>query len=113
MQNRRNSILLACLLVLALASSALADWSVTVTWTRSIGPDLDYESALLDGATQCTVQEADPTTCQFVVPTLTGQAIVIRSTNSQGAYSETAPLLLSAVPAPASGVMATITYVSP
>lgn len=102
---------LVCLF--ACISVAHADWSVTVSWTRSAGPNLDYELVMLDSATQCTVQETAPTTCQFVVPTLTGQAIVIRSTNSQGAYSETTPVALSPVPAPAGGVMATITYVSP
>ena len=106
-------ILLACLIVGLMSSVAWADWSVTVTWTRSVGPHLDYEATLLDGSVQCTVQETEPTTCQFVVPTLAGQSVVIRSTNSQGAYSETAPISLNAVPAPASGVMATITYVSP
>jgi len=95
------------------APPAYADWSVTVTWTRSVGPNLDYEQTLLDGTAKCTVQETAPTTCNFVVPALTNQQIKIRSVNSQGAYSETTPLILGDVPVPATGVMATITYVSP
>jgi hypothetical protein len=38
---------------------------------------------------------------------------MIRSLNSQGAFSETTPIALSAVPAPASGVMVNITYINP
>jgi hypothetical protein len=92
---------------------ASADWSVTVTWTRSIGPNLDYELTNLDGVTKCTVQETESTTCNFTVPALTGQSVVIRSVNSQGGFSETTPVVLSAIPAPASGVFINITYVSP
>ena len=108
-----KKLVLAILLLMAMASVALADWSVTVTWTRSVGPNLDYEATLLDGAAQCTVQETEPTTCQFVVPALTDQAVVIRSTNSQGAYSDTSPVALSAVPTPATGVVVNVTYYQP
>ena len=92
---------------------AFADWSIAVTWTRSIGPGLASEAVLLDAATKCTVLPAAPTTCQFNVTTLTGQAVKIRSTNTQGAFAETAPVLLSAAPAPATGVMVNVTYYQP
>lgn len=107
---RKTSLLLLVLASLICPVAAMADWSVTVTWTPSVGPDLASEQCLLDGAAQ-PLTSANVSV--FQVPTLSGQAIVIRSTNSQGAYSETTPITLSAAPAPATGVMATITYVSP
>ena len=98
---------------LLLTPAAHADWSVTVSWTRSIGPGLAHEDVRLDAVTKCSVAATAPTTCQFVVPSLTGQAVVVRSVNAQGGYSETTPMVLSPVPAPATGVVLTITYVSP
>lgn len=92
---------------------ASADWSVTVSWNRSAGPGLDYEQALLDGAVKCTVASTEATSCNFVVPALASQSVVVRSYNAQGAYSETTPVVLSAVPVPATGVMVNITYLSP
>ena len=113
----RSALFLLLLVALALSLSApapaSADWSVTVTWNRSAGPGLDYEQALLDGAVKCTVQETESTSCNFVVPALANQGVVIRSYNAQGAYSETTPVVLSAVPVPATGVMVNITYLSP
>jgi hypothetical protein len=114
----RGLLLGVMLSVLFLAGSAFvgvahADWSITVTWTRSVGPGLTHEECRLDTAVKCNVLAAAPTTCQFVVPTLTGQQVLIRSYNAQGAYSDTTPVALSPVPAPASGVMVNITFVSP
>lgn len=108
-------ICFAVLLVLLLASSALADWNVSVTWTRSVGPNLANEEVRVDSGVQCNVLPAAPTTCSFTMPTLTGQQLVIRSINSQGAYSETTPIALTSlpVPAPASGVVVNVTFVAP
>lgn len=92
---------------------AFADWSVTVTWTRSAGPNLDHETVMLDATQKCSVPATDPTTCQFNLATISGQSLTVRSYNSQGAYGETSPIILSAAPAPASGVMVNITYINP
>lgn len=92
---------------------ARADWSVTVTWTRSVGPNLASEAVMLDTATKCTITATAPTTCQFNVTNLTGQAVKVRSYNAQGAFAETAPVLLSSAPAPATGVMINVTYIQP
>ena len=99
------------LLVLAtalLAIPACADWSVTVTWTRSPGPNLASEQVFYGADQKCSVLSTAPTTCQFNTPTL-GGSVVVRSINAQGAYSETAPILVSDVPAPASGVLKALT----
>lgn len=104
------TILLLCSLLLA--TPALADWSVTVTWTRSAGPNLDYEEVVYNDNTQCTVQETDPTTCVFVLPALGGN-VLVRSWNDQGAYVDTVPVTISEVPAPASGIIVNVTYVQP
>jgi len=90
---------------------AHADWSVTATWTRSSGPNLDYEQCRLDDAIKCTVQETEVTTCTFVVNDLTGQEVVIRSYNTQGGYADYVIGTLLAVPSPASGGSLTIVYV--
>ena len=106
-------LLLTLLLVLALVSVAAADWSVTTTWTRSVGPNLASEELRLDGAVKCTHNATAPTTCQFNVPAISGQQVVVRSINAQGSHSDTTPIALMAVPAPATGVLVNITYVSP
>jgi hypothetical protein len=106
---KRLFIVLAILLI---AAPAMADWSVTVTWTRSVGPNLDFEKVLYSGVDKCTVQETAPTTCNFVTSTL-GGSVVIRSTNSQGGFGDTAPVVVAAQPVPATGVNVTVTYVAP
>ena len=103
---------LIVLAILLLAVPALADWSITVTWTRSVGPNLASEQVFYGGESKCTVTPPAATSCNFVSPTL-GGSVVVRSTNAQGAYSETAPILVSDVPAPASGVMVNVTYIQP
>ena len=102
-------------IILSLASIAQADWNVSVTWTRSIGPNLANEEVRVDTDVKCNVLPAAPTTCSFVLPELTGQQLVIRSINTQGAYSETTPIPLTSlpVPAPASGVVVNVTFVAP
>lgn len=104
--------LLLVLAIVLLATPALADWSVTVTWTRSAGPNLASEKVFYGAAEKCSIDAAATTTCQFNTPTL-GGSVVVRSINAQGAYSETAPILVSDVPAPASGVMVNVTYIQP
>ena len=103
-------------LILALicfaATPALADWSITVTWTRSAGPNLSSEKVLYSGAEKCSIGAADPTSCQFTVAALGGQ-VVVRSVNAQGAFSDTVPIAIAEQPAPASGVMVNVTYVAP
>ena len=103
-------------LILALicfaATPALADWSMTVTWTRSVGPNLATETVLYSGAEKCSITATAPTSCQFTVPTL-GGSVVVRSVNAQGAFSDTAPITVAEQPAPASGVMVNVTYVAP
>ena len=100
------------LLIVFVAAPVWADWSVTVTWTKSLGPDLAYEQVLYNGAEKCSVQAADPATCNFVLPALGGE-VVVRSYNSQGAYSDFGPVAVSDQPAPATGMVVTVTYVNP
>jgi type 1 fimbria pilin len=110
-----KNLIMAISMLLLSATAAQADWNVSVTWTRSIGPNLANEEVRVDSTVKCNVLPAAPTTCSFVMPTLTGQQLVIRSYNSQGAYSETTPIALSSLPlpAPATGVVVNITYVAP
>jgi hypothetical protein len=105
--------LMAFLMLIVFVTGAMADWSVTVNWTRSVGPGLASEQVFLDTVSKCTVTAPAPTTCQFTVPSLTGQSVKIRSLNAQGGFNETAPVILSAAPAPATGVLINITYVAP
>ena len=109
---KKLTMLLAVLAMAAVCTPAMADWSVTTTWTRSVGPGLASEQVFLDSAVKCTVLPAAPTTCQFNVATLSGQSIKVRSINAQGSYSETTPVILSAVPAPPTGLLINITYVT-
>jgi hypothetical protein len=108
-----KKLIMAILVILAMSGVAMADWSVTVNWTRSVGPGLASEQVYLDTVSKCTITATAPTTCQFTVPSLTGQAVKIRSLNAQGGFNETAPVTLSAAPAPATGVLINITYVAP
>lgn len=106
-----TAMIVCCFLFIALVSPTFAAWSVTATWTRSVGPGLASESVLVDGVSQCDVLPTDPTTCNFVLAALTGQSLVIRSFNGQGAYADTSPVILNEVPAPATGITVTITFV--
>jgi len=106
-----KKLLMIVLALMFLPTLACADWSVTATWTRSIGPNLDFEECQLDGVTKCTVQETDPTTCTFTVTDLIGQEVKIVSYNVQGASVEYVIGTLLDVPAPASGGSLTVVYV--
>ena len=106
-----KKLLLAIFLVLFTATIASADWSVTVTWTRSPDTNLDYEEVLLDDVNQCTVQELESTTCNFVIPFLNGEEVKVRSTNSQGAFTDYVVGNLLSVPDPATGGIITITII--
>jgi len=105
-----KKLFLAVVAFFFMCGMACADWSVTATWTRSAGPNLDYEECQLDGAVQCTVQETEPTTCTFVVEDLTGQEVSIRSYNTQGAFVDYVIGTLLAIPVPAAGGNLTIVY---
>jgi hypothetical protein len=107
-----KKVLFIVLASLFLAAPVFADWSVTATWTRSAGPNLDYEELVHSGDVKCTVQESETTSCNFSLETLGGE-VLVRSYNTQGAFVETAPVLISELPAPATGVMINVTYVSP
>jgi len=102
------------LIVLAMAFMAspvfAAGWSVTVTWGRSIGPNLGSEQVFYSGVSKCTVLPAAPTSCNFVIPTLSGE-VWIRSFNTQGTYADTSHVAISPEPAAATGVIVTITSV--
>ena len=100
------------LVILMFAAPAMADWSVTVTWTRSVGPNLASESVRYSDVEKCSVAPAAPTTCNFVTPTL-GGSVVVRSQNIQGAFSDTPPLIVSEQPVPATGVTVQVIYVAP
>jgi hypothetical protein len=107
-----KKLFLVFAMVCLIVTPALADWSITVTWTRSAGPDLASEKVLYSGAEKCSITATALTSCQFTVPAL-GGSVVVRSINSQGAFSDTAPVVVADQPAPASGVMVNVTYVAP
>jgi len=102
------------LIVLAMAFMAspvfAAGWSVTVTWGRSIGPNLDREEVFYIGTSKCTILPVAPTTCNFVIPSLSGE-VWIRSFNTQGAFADTSHIPIQPEPAAATGVIVTITSV--
>jgi len=104
--------LIIILAILIFAAPAFADWSVTVTWTRSTGPNLASESVLYSGVEKCSIGAMAPTTCNFVTPTL-GGSVVVRSVNTQGAFSETVPVVVAEQPVPATGVTVQVIYVAP
>jgi len=106
-----KKLFLVMALMLAFMGTAMGAWSVTATWTRSTGPNLDYETILLDAVVQCTVQETENTTCTFIVTELAGQLVALRSFNSQGGYADGPSGTLLAVPAPATGLILNITQI--
>lgn len=99
-----------CLGLLVLATAAIATetsaapWSITVTWTKSVSPTLDSEAVLYDGAQQCSVTPPAATTCTFTAAVL-GKSVVVRSKNKQGAFADTAPILVDVEPAAAAGIV--------
>ena len=105
-------LMVAGLILMGCAGGALADWQITDTWTRSSGAALHHEEVLYGGVVKCTVTPPSATTCSWTSTTL-GGSVVIRSYNAQGAYSETAPLVVADVPPPATGQMLNVTYVAP
>lgn len=107
----KKVLVLTMIFLFGVVGIASADWSVTATWTRSTGPNLNYEECQLDSAVQCTVQEIEPTTCTFVVTDLTGQEVKIRSYNTQGAFIDYVIGTLSPVPVPASNGTLIIVFV--
>lgn len=106
----KKLFMLFALMLFVFPTTGLADWSVTVSWQRSTGPNLDREEIYLADVLQCTIQETEPTTCNFVVLTLQNQEIRVRSYNTQGAYADYTVGNLFEVPSPAGGGVITITY---
>ena len=106
-----KKIILIVLAMVLLASPVFAaGWSVTVTWGRSIGPNLEREEVFYNSISKCTVLPTAPTTCNFVIPTLGGE-VWVRSYNIQGTFANTSHVLLQPEPAAATGVSVTVTYV--
>lgn len=104
-------LVMACMGVLLYAPPSFsATWSVTVTWGRSVGPNLQREEVFYNSISKCTVLPAAPTTCNFVIPTLGGE-VWVRSFNAQGAFADTSHVQLQPEPAAATGVSVTVTYV--
>ena len=94
------------------ASVAWADYSVTVTWTHSVGPNLKNEKIFLDTVEQCDVLAASPATCNFVVTDLSGQEISAQAFNTQDIGSELYVMgTILAIPAPPTSGMFTITVI--
>ncbi len=108
----KRTFFIVAVMLLFCPGLALADWSVTVTWTPSIGPDLASESVLYDDAEQCSITAGDPATCNFVLAEL-GGSVVVRSYNTQGVFVDTDPVAVNNQPAPATGVNVHVTYVAP
>lgn len=106
----KKIILLVCLFCLIPVLACAASWSVTVSWTKSVGPNLAYEEVLYSGTSKCSITPPAVTTCNFSIPTLTGD-IVVRSYNSQGAFKDTTSIPVQVEPAAASGIIVTLTYV--
>ena len=103
-----------CLLLLfGLPMLTFADWQVTVTWTRSVGPNLDYEEVFMNAESKCRIEETDTTSCSWAVENLSNQEIKIKSTNTQGAWIEYNVGQLFEVPTPASGGTISVIYVAP
>ena len=88
---------------------ALADWSVTTSWTASVGPGLAYEEVLLDGVSQCSVSSGQPTTCNFVVTAL-GGSVMVRSYDGSGNYADTATITIGGM-SPATGFSVTTVFI--
>jgi len=107
----KKVLVLAAAFLFVFVGTACADWSVTATWLRSVGPNLDYEECQLDGVVEGTVQETEITTCTFIVNDLTGQEVKVRSYNTQGGYVDYVIGTLLSVPTPASNGSLTIVYV--
>ncbi len=104
---KRLFLILAFILMPAIA---LADWSVTVTWTPSPGPNLANEEVLLDGVMQCDIAVGNPSNCGFTVVSLSNQEVSIVSYNDQGLPSvEYVVGSLLVEPSPATGGIIIIT----
>ena len=99
---------LLLLVFLLVPCTALADWSVTTSWTASVGPGLAYEEVLFDGVSQCSVASGQPTTCNFVVTNL-GGSVLVRSHDGSGNYADTASITVGSM-SPATGFSVTTVF---
>ena len=104
------ALFLIVIATLTITTYACAEWSVTVTWTKSVGPNLAYEEAFYNSVSKCTITPPAATTCNFVIPDLIGD-IWIRSFNYQGAFADTSHVTLQVLPAPATGVIVNVTFI--
>ena len=95
-----------------MASTALADWQVTVSgWTMSAGPDLRDESVMMDGVAQCSaILPGDSKSCVFSIVTKTNQAISIRSFDSASNFADHTIGNIGSGPNPASGGTITVIW---
>jgi hypothetical protein len=80
---KRVFILLAVIGML-IPGLALAEWEVTVTWTPSVGPNLDKEEVLLDGQVITSLPANASGSHTFTLVELTGQEVAVRAYNTQG-----------------------------
>lgn len=101
------------ILTFFVTTSAYADWSVTVTWTKSVGPNLDKEIVRMDGASKCVVKAGQATKCIFNVTELKGQKIEVISSNIQGAENGFVVGTLFEAPKPATGGFISIHWFEP
>lgn len=92
---------------------AYADWSVTVTWTNSAGPNLDKEVVRLDGVDKCVVKAGETTKCIFEIQELKGQKVEVISSNIQGAENGFVVGTLFEAPEPATGGHISIHWFEP
>lgn len=105
---------LAILAIIIFSGLAHADYSITMTWTHSVGPNLKNEKAFIDGVeiSECNVLAADSATCTFVVTDLSGQEITMQAFNTQDVGSDIYVVgNLLEIPAPPTGGMFTITHI--
>ena len=107
-------LIMAVLAIFLFSTVAMADYSVTMTWTHSINADLKNEKAFMDGVEilECAVLAADPATCTFIITDLSGQAITMQAFNTQdvgGAIYDVGTLL--EIPEPPTGAIFTITFI--
>ena len=104
--------LILVLAMVLMASMAWADYSVTVTWTHSVGPNLKNEKIFLDTVEQCDVLAASPATCNFTVTDLTNQEVTAIAYNTQDTPSGIYVMgNLLTMPAQPSGALFTITVI--
>jgi hypothetical protein len=99
------STLAMVFIILLNVNFAFASCMINATWTPS--PNADKEVLLLDGVEQSCPEVGK---CDFLIPEISGQEVVIRSFNTQGGYVdyEAKTLDQENLPSPATGITITI-----